>query len=225
MASKDAAVDQYCWIWDCWPYSDAPANEVGDISPVMAYTAAMEEGAAGTPRPKSSQQDGDDLLTQVYKQLRSIAQRQLSLEAPGHTLQATALVHEAYLKLQNHASSLASDKPRFLMAAAEAMRRILIDHARTRRRIKRGGPDAKRSMTDIGDVADLAADHDPDQIMILDEAICRLEQVDARSAQVVKLRFYAGLSVEETAEAIGISTQKVKRDWQFARAWLFRVLE
>jgi RNA polymerase sigma factor (TIGR02999 family) len=111
------------------------------------------------------------------------------------------------------------------MAAAEAMRRILIDHARSRRRIKRGGATAKRSMMDVGDVADLAADQDPDQIMVLDEAICRLEQVDARSAKVVKLRFYAGLSIEETAEAMGISTQKVKRDWQFARAWLYRVLE
>ena len=138
-------------------------------------------------------------------------------------MQATALVHEAYLKLQSHPSVLNADKPRFLMAAAEAMRRILIDHARTRKRIKRGG-DAKRTKQTISDVADLAAVDDPEQIMALDEAVHRLEQEDPQAAQVVKLRFYGGLSVEETAEALGISDRTVKRDWQFARAWLFKAL-
>jgi RNA polymerase sigma factor (TIGR02999 family) len=167
--------------------------------------------------------DSPDLLGQVYDQLRAIARKRLAQEAPGHTLQATALVHEAYLKLQSHPSVLNADKARFLMAAAEAMRRILIDHARTRKRIKRGG-EAKRTKMTVSDVADLAAVDDPEQIMALDEAIHRLEAEDAQAAQVVKLRFYGGLSVEETAEALGISDRTVKRDWQFARAWLFQAL-
>jgi RNA polymerase sigma factor (TIGR02999 family) len=161
----------------------------------------------------------------VYDQLRAIAQQRLAQEAPGHTLQATALVHEVYLKLRNRDSLFTSDKPRFLIAAAEAMRRILIDHARTRGRLKRGGPTAKRNIADVSDVADLASDHDPAQIMALDEAIHRLEQEDAQAARVVKLRFYAGLSVEEAADALGISPRTVKRDWQFARAWLYRTLQ
>jgi RNA polymerase sigma factor (TIGR02999 family) len=167
--------------------------------------------------------DSPDLLGQVYDQLRAIARKRLAQEKPGHTLQATALVHEAYLKLQSHPSVLNADKARFLMAAAEAMRRILIDHARTRKRIKRGG-EAKRTTMTVSDVADLAAVDDPEQIMALDEAIHRLEAEDAQAAQVVKLRFYGGLSVEETAAALGISDRTVKRDWQFARAWLFAAL-
>jgi RNA polymerase sigma factor (TIGR02999 family) len=185
----------------------------------------MQEGATGSPLPETLQPAGEQLLSEVYNQLRAIAQQRLAMEAPGHTLQATALVHEAYLKLRNHDSIFVSDKPRFVLAAAEAMRRILIDHARTRSRVKRGGPNIKRTMVDVGDVADLAADHDPDRIIALDEAIGRLDQMDAQSARVVKLRFYAGLSIDETADAIGISPQKVKRDWQFARAWLFRALQ
>src|SRR5262245_32790952 len=107
------------------------------------------------------------------------------------------------------------------------MRRVLIDHARTRKRLKRGGSDdarAKRSAIDVEDVADLAADHDPEQIMALDEAIRRFETEDAQAAQVVKLRFFGGLSVAETAECTGLSERTVQREWQFARAWLFRAL-
>src|SRR4051794_4528198 len=117
----------------------------------------MQEGATSTPPPQTLSPAGDQLLGQVYDQLRAIAQQRLALEAPGHTLQATALVHEAYLKLRHHQSIFVADKPRFVMAAAEAMRRILIDHARTRTRHKRGGPNVKRTMADVGDVADLAA--------------------------------------------------------------------
>ncbi|HEY7087281.1 MAG TPA: ECF-type sigma factor [Tepidisphaeraceae bacterium] len=170
------------------------------------------------------QGDGE-LLAEVYDQLRAIARSRLAQESPGHTLQATALVHEAFLKLQSHPSILKADRSRFLMAAAEAMRRILIDHARTKGRIKRGGPERRRARLDIRDVADLAADHDPEQIVALDEAIQRLEQQDAQAAQVVKLRFYAGLSVEETAQTIGVSSRTVKRDWQYARACLYRHLK
>jgi RNA polymerase sigma factor (TIGR02999 family) len=169
--------------------------------------------------------DQDELAAQVYDQLRVIARTRLARESPNHTLQATELVHEAYIKLRDHTSIFAADKPRFVMAAAEAMRRILIDHARSRARLKRGGPKMKRSMVEIADVADLADDHNPDQIMALDDAIRRLEEVDAHAAQVVKLRFYAGLSVEQVAEALGVSARTIKRDWQFSRAWLYVALE
>ena len=184
----------------------------------------QDQGGSASPADKVPK-SGDQLLAQVYDQLRAIAQRRLSQEAPGHTLQATALVHEAYLKLRSRATIFEADEPRFLIAAAEAMRRILIDHARTRGRLKRGGPGAKRSMIELADVAHLAADQDPDQIMALDEAIHRLEEQDAQAAQVVKLRFYAGLGVDEVAKTLGISPRTVKRNWQFARAWLFRELE
>jgi RNA polymerase sigma factor (TIGR02999 family) len=166
--------------------------------------------------------DRDQLLAQVYDQLRAIARARLSHESPGHSLQATELVHEAYLKLQNHPALGGSDRARFFHAAAEAMRRILIDHARTKGRVKRGGG-IKREI--LNDVADLAADGGADEILALDEAICRLEQQDADAARVVRLRFFAGLDIAETAEALGVSDRTVKRDWQFARAWLFRELQ
>lgn len=141
-------------------------------------------------------------------------------ERAGHSLQATELVHEAFLKLQSHPSLLVADRARFFHAAADAMRRILIDHARTRGRQKRGGG-MKRA---VSDVAELAAEQDPEQILALDEAIHRLEAEEPRSAQVLKLRFFTGLSVAETAEVIGLSERTVKREWQFARAWMFRAL-
>ncbi|MGH7179981.1 MAG: ECF-type sigma factor [Tepidisphaeraceae bacterium] len=179
-------------------------------------TPAEPKEPSSTPKPDSGQ-----LLAQVYDQLRAIARNRLAHESPGHTLQATALVHEAWLKLQQHASILNKDKSQFVLIAAEAMRRVLIDHARTRGRIKRGGA-VKRLPTDV---AELAEDQDPEQIVALDEAICRLEQEDAQAAQVLKLRFFAGLSVEETSQSMGISERTVKRDWQYARAWLFRALQ
>jgi RNA polymerase sigma factor (TIGR02999 family) len=172
---------------------------------------------------------GDDssspLLQNVYEQLRSIARKRLAGEQPGHTLQATALVHEAYLKLSNNPSIFRLERARFMLAAAEAMRRILIDHARTKKRDKRGGKRVAGKREPLADVADLAQDFDPDETLALDEAICRLQDLDAQAAQVVKLRFFAGLSVEETAETIGISPRTVKRDWAFARAWLFDALK
>jgi RNA polymerase sigma factor (TIGR02999 family) len=162
-----------------------------------------------------------ELLAQVYDQLRAIARQRLAMEAPGHTLQATALVNEAYLKLQDHPSLKNCQHAQFLHVAAEAMRRVLVDHARTKKRIKRGGG-ARR---DITDVASLAADEDPQQILSLDDAIRRFEGVDPQAASVVKLRFYAGLSIDEVADALGVSSRTVKRDWQFARAWLFDALK
>jgi RNA polymerase sigma factor (TIGR02999 family) len=170
--------------------------------------------------PTPSLQVDGDLLEKVYDQLRGIARHRLGNEPRGHTLQATALVNEAYLKLSQNPSVFRLERTRFVMAAAEAMRRVLIDHARGKRREKRGGGAKRTSL----DVAELAEDVDPEKALALDDAICRLEQEDAQSAAVVKLRFFAGLTVEETAATLGISERTVKRDWQFARAWLYLAL-
>lgn len=170
--------------------------------------------------PSSEPSGPTALHDAVYQQLRVIARQRLSSESKGHTLQATALVHEAYMRLQRHDAIMALDRSAFLAAAAEAMRRILVDHARTKKRLKRG----RGVKPTLLDVAELAEQNDPDLVLSLDEAICRLESVDAAAAQVVRLRFYAGLSVEETAEVMRISDRTVKRDWAFARAWLYEQL-
>jgi RNA polymerase sigma factor (TIGR02999 family) len=151
----------------------------------------------------------------------------MSAERPDHTLQATALVHEAYARLvgRDGGREVAwAGRAHFFHAAAEAMRRILIDHARARAGAARGGG-RRRVPLDVADVADLAARDDPEAILALDEAVAGLEKQDPDAAAVVRLRFYAGLSVEETAQALGTSPRTVKRDWAFARAYLLRVLE
>jgi RNA polymerase sigma factor (TIGR02999 family) len=143
-------------------------------------------------------------------------------ERPGHSLQATALVHEAYARIAGNRPDGWTSPGQFYSAAAEAMRRILIDHARGRGRVKRGGG---RRCVPLS-VLDLAAEQDEEQIMAVDAALRRLEeQVDGDAAKVVQLRFFAGLSVEQTAEALGVSARTVKRDWAFARAWLHQALE
>lgn len=154
-------------------------------------------------------------------QLRAIAARQMLQEQPGHTLQATALVHEVYARLAE-AGVRWSGPGAFYHAAAEAMRRILIDHARARATAKRGGG---RRAVDIDGVLDLAAADAPEQVVALDGAISRLEGEDPRAAEVVRLRFYAGLTVDQTAAALGQSRRTVLRDWEFARAWLAEDLE
>ena len=170
------------------------------------------------PGPRRS---SDTLFDEVYTRLRAIAAEYMRRERPGHSLQATALVHEAYVRV-------ASDRPdgwtsprQFYTAAAEAMRRILIEHARRRGRVKRGRGWRRVPLS----VLDLAVEQDEEQIMALDAAVRRLEQVDADAAEVVRLRFFAGLSVEQTAEALVVSARTVKRDWAFARAWLHGTLQ
>jgi len=163
----------------------------------------------------------DGILTRVYEQLRAIAQRQMDQERPGHTLTATALVHEAYMRLAGERELAAGGKAHFYHIAAEAMRRLLIDHARARGRLKRGGARPRTPLS----VLDLAQEHEEQQIVALDEAVLRLEKLDAEAAEVVRLRFFAGLSVEQAAEALGISVRTVKRDWAFARAWLHQALD
>ena len=173
---------------------------------------------ATAPRAAGS---SPDLSSQIHEQLRHIAAVRLATQKPGHTLQATALVHEAYLKLRHHPSLFAADPVHFYRVAAEAMRQILVDYARARVTQKRGG--GNRRM--IADVAELASEQDPEEIMALEEAIVRFEQIEPRAAEIIKLRFFAGLTVEETAEATGLSVRTVNREWKYARAWLYRALE
>ena len=175
------------------------------------------------PRGEASGLVSDDgeLLTQVYDQLRAVAQVRMADERAGHSLQATELVNEAYLRLHKELLVLQADRPRFFRAAAEAMRRILIDHARKRSSLKRGGS-VKRVVTDV---ADLAADPDAEQIGKLDQLIQRLEREEPRTAEVLKLRYFAGLSVVDTAAATGLSERTVKREWRYARAWMIQAMQ
>ena len=158
----------------------------------------------------------------VYGELRRVAAQHMRRERPDHTLQATALVHEAFLRLTGGASPAWEDRAHFFKAAARIMRHVLVDHARARGYAKRGGGGLRISIED-GAAAVLAAERAPD-LVALDEALDRLERLDPRQHQVVELRFFGGLSVEETAEALGVSAITVKRDWRSARAWLFAEL-
>ncbi len=165
------------------------------------------------------------LLPLLYDELRRAAQWSLDNERAGHTLSATALVHEAYLKLAGPREAAWTGRGHFYAAATEAMRRILVDHARVRQRVKRGGGAVRREpVADIADVEDLAQ-RDPEGILRFDEVFRRLEGYSPEGAAVVRLRFYAGLSVEEAAEVLGLSRSTVDRRWAFARAWLFRRLQ
>lgn len=171
----------------------------------------------------------DQLLPLVYQQLRAIAKQRMGDERRGgrdHTLQATALVHEAYARLVgNGPNDMKWDsRAHFFVAAAEAMRRILIDHARAKLAQKRGGPERQHLDLAITDVADLASEKNPEEILALDQAFLRLQEQEPRTAEVVRLRFYAGLSVEDAAAALGVSPRTVELDWSYARAWLFRAL-
>ena len=160
-----------------------------------------------------------ELLPLVYHSLKELARQRMSFERPGHTLQATALVHEAYLRLVGKNVRFAG-RIQFYHAAAQAMRRILVEHARARGRVKRGGG-ARRVPINI---LDLAEEADHDEILALDEAIRRLEEHTPDIAAVVRLRFFAGLTVEQTAEALSMGRRSVDRAWAYARVWLYREL-
>ena len=171
-------------------------------------------------RGASSEVVGERLMPLVYDELRMIARSALRQERSDHSLHATDVVHEAYFRLMVGTTASWENRAHFFHAAAEAMRRILIEHARKRSRVKRGG---RRVRVELSAV-DLAAEYDVEQVMALDEVFQRLERQDPRAANVVRLRFYAGLSVEETAMALDVSERTVKREWAFARAWLYNAL-
>jgi RNA polymerase sigma factor (TIGR02999 family) len=164
----------------------------------------------------------DALWSAVYDELRRVAHRELRHERGDHTLGTTALVHEAYLKLVRLDRVEWQSRAHFYAIAAQAMRRILINHATAKRTQKRGGGVSPATLDDASDEAVAMADERADELLALDEALGRLEALDARQARVVECRFFGGMSVEETAAALGISPATVKRDWVAARAWLNR---
>jgi RNA polymerase sigma factor (TIGR02999 family) len=188
---------------------------VGDSEDSREVSRLLRAVEAGEPADLST------LFPRVYDGLRRIAARQMAQERGDHTLQTTALVHEVYLRLLGQEALGWRSKAHFYGAAAEAMRRILIDHARKKRRAKRGGGQIQLPL----DAADLARRGDAEEIVSVDEAIRRLEERDVRMAEIVKLRFYAGLSVGETARALGVTDRTVYREWELARTWLRRWLE
>jgi len=162
----------------------------------------------------------DQLVPLVYQELRSLAQRYIRQERPGHTLQATALVNEAYLRLVDINRIQWQNRAHFMAVAAQAMRRILVEFARQRHRQKRGG-ELQRVMLD--DAMEVAQDKGAD-LVALSDALSALAAVDHRMSQVVELRFFGGLSVEETAEVLTVSSETVMRDWKTAKVWLLREL-
>ena len=162
----------------------------------------------------------DRLMPVVYQELRRLARRHLREEDPGHSLQATALVNDVYIRLVDQKQVNWQNRAHFFGAAARIIRRVLVDHARARHRLKRGG-DALR--VTLNDEINLAVPADVD-VVALDDALNRLAQLDPQQERIIELRFFTGLSIEETAEALNISSATVKRDWTMARAWLYREL-
>jgi RNA polymerase sigma factor (TIGR02999 family) len=179
------------------------------MSDVTHILQAIENGDA---------QAANELLPLVYQELRRLAAHKMANEAPGHTLQPTALVHEAWLHLGGDAQANWQNRAHFFGAAAEAMRRILVDRARQKKALKRGG-DLKR--VDL-DAVELASPMPDDELLALDEALDRLATVDTRAAEMVKLCFFVGLTQEEAARELGISLSTAERVWGFARSWLLR---
>jgi RNA polymerase sigma factor (TIGR02999 family) len=160
----------------------------------------------------------DKLLPLVYEELRRLAAHKMSHEPPGQTLQATALVHEAYIRLVGSEARNWNSRTHFFAAAAEAMRRILIDNARRKQRLKRGGGQDKVDL----DGAELAIEAPSDDLIALDEALAKLASTDKVKADLVKLRYFAGLTLEQAAGILGLSQTTAKRQWTYARAWLYR---
>jgi RNA polymerase sigma-70 factor, ECF subfamily len=163
----------------------------------------------------------DDVMGAVYQELRRMADRYLRLERTGHTLQPTALVHEAYLRLIDQTQVNWQNRAHFFGVAAQMMRRILVDHARTKQRDKRGGPVRPISLDEVPDVTKGQAT----DLVALDEALESLTGIDPRKSRVVEMRFFGGLSVGETAEVLQVSPQTVMRDWKLAKAWLYKELK
>jgi RNA polymerase sigma factor (TIGR02999 family) len=181
-------------------------------------TLILERIEQGDPRA------AEQLLPLVYEELRRLAAAKMARENPGQTLQPTALVHEAWLRLGGDAQPPWANRAHFFAAAAESMRRILIDQARRKRAVRHGGDLAKVSAHDTG--FDLAAPAvDDEELLLVNEALAALAVHDARKAELVKLKYFAGLTLEEAADALAISHRTAKRDWAYARAWLFNEVQ
>jgi RNA polymerase sigma factor (TIGR02999 family) len=201
-----------------------PTRPGGEAEPNLqtddGITEALVALRQGTPGAM------DRLMPLVYDQLRRVAHRQLGAEPAGHTLTTTALVHEAYLRLVDQSRVQWQDRAHFFAVAARAMRRILIDYARRYRAARRGGgPDGVPTKPISLDSTELPAAERADALLALDEALDRLELIDARAARVVDCRFFAGLTEVETAEALAVSPRTVAREWALAKGWLYQELQ
>jgi len=187
----------------------AMADERRDDPDVEAQRllADLRDGRAGAE---------EALLPRLYDELRTLARHQMRAERVGHTLQTTALVHEVYLRLFGVNDAAWTDKTHFLRVAARAMRRVLVDHARRRHADKKEGGWERVPLDSVTELLEEVSD----DLVFVDELLERLAKIDARMAQVVELRFFAGLTIDETARVLGVSRGTVKNDWTFARAWL-----
>src|SRR5687768_2400157 len=175
-----------------------------DVTRILNAVAPGEAGAA------------TELLSLVYEELRRLAAKKMASEAPGQTLQATALVHEAWLRLTNDEQRKWNDRTHFFAAAAEAMRRILVDNARRKRAQRHGGGHHR---TDLPEIASAVTESD-DKVLLVNDALDKFALLDPQKAELVKLRYFVGMTLEQAAEALGISERTAKRYWAFARAWL-----
>ncbi len=187
-----------------------PADPTGRLTGIVAAFEA-DATRAGVP--------ADELFPIVYEELRRLAGAFMAREAAGHTLQPTALVHEAYLKLARETRARFSGRAHFLAVGAQVMRRLLIDHARRRGSVKRGLGWQRVTLGRAGDPL-MPEAMGPEELLGLDAALERLARLDERQARIVTLRFFGGLTTAETAEAVGVSTRTVEADWRHARAWL-----
>jgi RNA polymerase sigma-70 factor, ECF subfamily len=183
----------------------APASEV------TALLAAVESGDEAAM---------NQLVPLVYEELRRLARRHMAGQRRAHTLQTTDLVGEAYLKLVNVKGAGWNDRVHFLAVASRAMRSVLVDYARQRGYAKRGGNPVRVSLSE----ADQISEQRTAEVVAVDEALSRLAALDPRKAQIVELRYFGGLSVEETAQVLDLSSRTIKREWRWARAWLYREL-
>jgi RNA polymerase sigma factor (TIGR02999 family) len=182
---------------------------MGDVTRILEAMKAGEEHASA------------GLLSAVYDELRCLAAQKLSHERPGQTLQATALVHEAWLRLVKGKECIWDSRGHFFSAAAEAMRRILIENARRKSRLKHGGGWERAGLDQI----ELPSPMRADELLALDEALTELERVDPRGAEVIKLRFFTGLSHPQIAEVLGVCLTTVERSWAFSRVWLYQRIQ
>jgi RNA polymerase sigma factor (TIGR02999 family) len=182
---------------------------------VSEFTRILEAAQQGDP------QASHDLLPLVYEELRRLAAHKMTNEVPGHTLQPTALVHEAWLRLIGNENSRWNGRAHFFGAAAEAMRRILIENARRKRAARHGGGQARLDIQDI----EIAAGAKDDELLAVSDALEKFAARDKRKAELVKLRYFVGLTTEEAAVVLGISIPTADRWWNFSRAWLFEEIE
>jgi RNA polymerase sigma factor (TIGR02999 family) len=177
---------------------------------VSAFTRILERIKPGDPKA------ADELLPLVYEELRRLAAAKMALEIPGQTLQPTALVHEAWLRLAGNDNRKWNDRTHFFAAAAEAMRRILVDNARRKRAQRHGGG---QPALELPEIAVETAPKD-DQLLAVSEALDKLAAIDPQKAELVKLRYFVGMTIEEAAQVLGISERTAKRQWAYARGWL-----